>query len=177
MERRISIYLTNLGKYVEGCLMGEWVKLPIDKDKLQDVLTRIGINERYEEYFITDYETLLSNLHISEYASITELNELAEKIDELADYDYDKLGAVLECESSMSISEILEIIEDLDSFDLLTDVEDDEALGEYYAECCCIFAGIPDHIQRYFDFESYGRDIRLESNLCFTSYGAVIDNR
>lgn len=177
MERRIAIYLTNLGKYNEGCLMGEWVKLPVDKDKLQDVLARIGINERYEEYFISDYETLFSNLHISEYSSIQELNELAEKIDGLADCDYEKLGAVLECESSMSIVEILEIIDDLDNFDLLADVEDDEALGEYYADVGCIFHNIPDSIQRYFDFEAYGRDIRLESNLCFTSYGAVIDNR
>lgn len=176
MERRIAIYLTNLNRYNSGILSYELVKLPVAEDVLQEVLHRIGVNQD-SEYFISDYETLIPNLHISEYASITELNELAEKIDELADYDYDKLGAVLECESSMSISEILEIIEDLDSFDLLTDVEDDEALGEYYAECCCIFAGIPDHIQRYFDFESYGRDIRLESNLCFTSYGAVIDNR
>lgn len=177
MERRIAIYLTNLGKYNEGCLMGEWVKLPIPKDKLQDVLTRIGINERYEEYFITDYETLLSNLHISEYASINDLNELAERIEGLADHDYEKLAAVLECESSMSIAEILELIDELDSFDLLAEVEDDEALGEYYADIGCIFHNIPDHIQRYFDFESYGRDIRLESNMCFTSYGAVIDNR
>ena len=177
MERRIAIYLTNLGKYNEGCLMGEWVKLPVDKDKLQEVLDRIGINQQYEEYFISDYETLFANLHISEYASINDLNELAERVDGLADYDYEKLAAVLECESSMSIAEILEIIDDLDSFDLLADVEDDEALGEYYAEVGCIFHNIPDSIQRYFDFEAYGRDVRLESNMCFTSYGVVIDNR
>ena len=177
MERRIAIYLTNLGKYNEGCLMGEWVKLPVDKDKLQEVLDRIGINQQYEEYFISDYETLFANLHISEYASINDLNELAERVDGLADYDYEKLAAVLECESSMSIAEILEVIDDLDNFDLLADVEDDEALGEYYAEVGCIFHNIPDSIQQYFDFEAYGRDIRLESNLCFTSYGAVIDNR
>ena len=83
----------------------------------------------------------------------------------------------MECESSTSIAEILELIDDLDSFDLLIEVDTDEALGEYYAECCCIFSGIPDHIQRYFDFEAYGRDIRLESNCCFTSYGLVVDNR
>lgn len=47
MGERIAIYLTNLGRYNEGCLMGEWVKLPIDKDKLQQVLNRIGINEQY----------------------------------------------------------------------------------------------------------------------------------
>ena len=121
--------------------------------------------------------SLFSNLHISEYSSIQELNELAEKIDGLAACDYDKLGAVLESESCMTIAEILEIIDELDSFDLLAEVEDDEALGEYYAEVCCIFHNVPNHIQRYFDFEAYGRDIRLELNCCFTSCGLVIDNR
>ena len=176
-ERRIAIYVTNLHKYNSGILCGEWVKLPISEDKLKSVLRRIGINKFCSEYFITDYETLLGNLHISEYASIAELNELAEKINGLADCDYEKLGAVLECENSMTIAEILKIIDELDSFDLLTEVENDEALGEYYAEVGCIFHNIPDSIQRYFDFEAYGRDIRLELNMCFTSYGAVIDNR
>jgi antirestriction protein len=174
---KIRIFLTNLGRYNEGCLVGEWVKLPVPADKLEEVLARIGINEHYEEYFITDYESLFPNLHISEYTSIFDLNELAERIEELADYDYEKLAAVLESESATSIAEILAIIEDLDSFDLLTEVDSDEALGEYYAECCCIFQGVPDHIQRYFDFEAYGRDIRLELNCCVTSYGMVIDNR
>ena len=174
---KIRIFLTNLGRYNEGCLVGEWVKLPVPEDNLGEVLARIGINEHYEEYFITDYESLFPNLHISEYASIAELNELAERIEALAEYDYEKLAAVLESESAMSIAEILAIIEDLDSFDLLTEVDGDEALGEYYAECCCIFQGVPDHIQRYFDFEAYGRDIRLELNCCFTSYGMIIDNR
>ena len=177
MGERIAIYLTNLGRYNEGILMGEWVKLPVDKSKLQEVLDRIGINAQYEEYFISDYETLFANLHISEYASIADLNELADKIDGLTDFDYDKLGAVLECESCMTVAEILKIIDELDSFDLLTEVENDEALGEYYAEVCCIFHNVPDHIQRYFDFEAYGRDIRFETNMCFTSYGAVVDNR
>ena len=57
---RIQIFLTNLGRYVEGCLIGEWVKLPVAEDKLEEVLVRIGINERYEEYFITDYESLFT---------------------------------------------------------------------------------------------------------------------
>ena len=174
---RIRIFVTNLSEYVSGCLIGEYVELPIPWDKFQEVLNRIGIDEQHEEYFISDYESLFSNLHISEFSSIAELNKLAERIEELADFDYDKLGAVLESESSMSIAEILEVIDELDCFDLLEGVDDDEALGEYYADCGCIFAGVPYHIQRYFDFESYGRDIRLESNCCFTSYGVVIDNR
>lgn len=30
----MNIYLTNLGKYNEGYLIGEWVELPITEDEL-----------------------------------------------------------------------------------------------------------------------------------------------
>ena len=174
---RIRIFVTNLSQFVAGCLVGEYVELPIPWDKFQEVLNRIGIDEQHEEYFISDYDSLFSNLHISEFSSIAELNELAERIEELADFDYDKLGAVLESESSMTIAGILEIIDELDSFDLLDGIDTDYAIGEYFAEVGDLLHGIPDHIQRYFDFECYGRDIRLELNTCLTSYGLVIDNR
>ena len=177
MNRRIDVYLANKGRYNEGVLVGTWLKLPCDKDKLQTVLTTIGINEQYEEFFICDYQCLLSNLHINEYSSLDDLNELAKRIEELTDYDYDKLGAVLECESSTSIAEILELIDDLDSIELLEDVDSDEGLAEYYLDNGYIFCEVPDNIKYYLDLQRLGRDIRLESNLCFTSYGAVIDNR
>lgn len=176
MERRIAIYLTNLNRYNSGILSYELVKLPVAEDVLQEVLYRIGVNQD-SEYFISDYETLFANLHISEYSSISELNQLAEKIDELADCDYAKLGAVLESESCMTIAGILEIIDELDSFDLLDGIDTDYAIGEYFVEVSDLLHGIPDHIQRYFDFESYGRDVRHELNTCLTSYGLVIDNR
>ena len=53
----MNIYLTNLGKYNEGELVGEWVQLPISDEELQEVFKRIGIDgKEYEEYFIADYE-------------------------------------------------------------------------------------------------------------------------
>ena len=173
---RLQIFLTNLGKYNEGCLMGEWGKLPVPEDKLEAVLHRIGINDQYSEYFISDYESLFSNLYISEYASIAEVNELAERIEGLADQDYDKLAAVLECESSMSIAEMLEVIDELDSFDLIADISTEEDLGEYYLED--IFYGVPDTVLRYIDTQRLGRDIHLENgNGTFTSYGYLMDLR
>lgn len=173
---RIRIFVTNLSEYVSGCLIGEYVELPIPWDKFQEVLNRIGIDEQHEEYFISDYESLFSNLHISEYAGIDELNELAERIEELADFDYDKLGAVLECESCMSIAEILEVLDELDSFDLIADISTEEDLGEYYLED--IFYGVPDTVLRYIDTQRLGRDIHLESgNGTFCSYGYLIDHR
>ena len=173
---RMSIYLTNMGKYVEGCLIGQWVQLPIPQERLQEVLTQIGIGDGHEEYFITDSETDILDISIDEYASIDELNELAAKIEELADSDYTRLAAVLEWESPLAVAGVIEIIENLDSYDLLPDVEDDEALGEYFGVECGAFDTIPEQLRYYIDYEHYGRDIRLELDMCFTSYGAVIRN-
>ena len=171
---RMSIYLTNLGKYVEGCLIGQWVQLPIPQDHLQAILNSIG--QAYEEYFITDSKTDILDISIDEYTSLSELNELAAKIEELADFDYTKLAAVLEWESPQTVADTIDIIENLDSYDLLPDVEDDEALGEYFGVECGVFDAIPEHLRYYIDYKRYGRDIRLEQEMCFTSYGAVIRN-
>ncbi len=78
---RLQIFLTNLGKYNEGVLMGEWVKLPVGEDELEAVMKRIGIRHGYEEYFITDYESSIANLEISEYISVGEVNELARQME------------------------------------------------------------------------------------------------
>lgn len=174
----MSIYLTNLGKYNEGYLIGKWVKLPVAADKLDEVLEEIGINEEYEEYFITDYETDFDGMRdvIGEYTSVVALNELAELIENLSEADEEKLGAILECESCRSISGVAELIEQLDNYDLLCGIEDDEALGYYFAdELCCL--EISENIKSYFDYEAYGRDIRLEGNITYTSYGCLLDNR
>ena len=41
-------FVTNLGKYNEGCLVGEWVKFPVTNEEMQAVFRRIGIGRRYE---------------------------------------------------------------------------------------------------------------------------------
>ena len=174
----MKIFITNLGKYTEGYLIGKWVKLPVSEEVLDKVLEEIGINEYYEEYFITDYENDIVGLGdvISEYSSVMALNDLAQRLEDLSDDEADKLGAVLEYEACRSVSEVLELLDKLDEFDLLTDVTDDEELGYYYAEeYCCI--DIPESIQPYFDYEKFGRDVRLQSCCLYTSYGFLLDNR
>ena len=129
----MKVFLTNLGKYNEGYLIGMWVKLPVPQDKLDEVMEKIGINEEYEEYFITDFETDFTGMRdvISEYSSIVALNNLSEKIEDLSEDEQEKLDAVLECECCHSISDVLVLIEELDSFDLLPDVYDDEGCVVY----------------------------------------------
>ena len=70
----LNVFITNLGKYNEGELVGEWLKLPCTEEELQASLKRIGINKEYEEYFITDYESDCG-IKIGEYENIIELNK------------------------------------------------------------------------------------------------------
>ena len=62
-------FITNLGKYNEGELVGEWVKFPTTSEELQKVFERIGIGSKdefgnpYEEWFISDYDCYVSGLY------------------------------------------------------------------------------------------------------------------
>ena len=86
-------FITNLGKYNEGELVGEWITFPINEEELQEVLERIGINEEYEEFFFTDYENNL--LGLGEYESIEHINEIAEELEDI-DADDEIIDAILE---------------------------------------------------------------------------------
>lgn len=93
----IKIALTNLGKYNEGELDFVWLELPCTEEQIEDAMKAIGIDGvEYEEYFITDYESDL-DIQISEYANLTNLNELAERI---TGVDEDLLIAIMESETS-----------------------------------------------------------------------------
>lgn len=171
----ISIYITNLGKYNEGELVGEWLELPYQDEELNNLLMRIGINEQYEEYFITDTECKITAISkvVGEYSNIQDINELAKRVLELDEYEIRKFSAITESEH-YNIDELINITYNLDCWDLYPEVNNYEELGEYlYYELQTI--NIPDNIVGYFDFEAFGRDIHLDSGSgCFTSFGYVL---
>ena len=75
----LKAYITNLGKYNEGELVGEYLAFPATTEEVQALLARIGVDgKRYEELFITDYESDIAGLteNLGEYESIDELNYL-----------------------------------------------------------------------------------------------------
>ena len=81
MEGKIlEAYVTNLGKYNEGRLVGAPLNFPTTTEEVQALLKRIGVDGvRYEEIFITNFESDILGLydHLGEYESIDELNHLA----------------------------------------------------------------------------------------------------
>lgn len=166
----LKIYLTNLGKYNEGILQGEWLSLPASDEEIEACKERIGINEHYEEWFITDYETDVNGLKVNEYDDLDELNELAEAIEEdpeaaeaLIYFGYD------------SADEIRDKIDDVMYVCSTEGSESEEfAVGYHYAEECGSI-DIPENLKCYFDYESYGRDIMLEGSFYTSGTGNIYE--
>ena len=180
-----AAFITNLGKYNEGELVGEWVKFPTTAEELKEVFKRIGIGQKddfgqpYEEWFITDYDCYVDGLYskLGEYENLDELNYLASKLDEMDQSDYAKFQAAMEIgDYTSSLQEIINLTENLDCYEIYPNIEDYDDLGRYYIEELDVMQ-VPEHLQNYIDYEAYGRDVALEENGTFTDQGYVWDTR
>lgn len=105
-----KIYLSNLGKYVEGSENGRWLQLPMSSEKLQSVYN--GIVGENQEYIILDYDL---PFNISEYENIFLLNEILENLSGCG-IDSDILTALFKVNPDRE--EVLEAIEN-ETFDII----------------------------------------------------------
>ena len=178
-----AAFITNLGKYNEGELVGEWVKFPTTAEELKEVFKRIGIGQKddfgqpYEEWFITDYDCYVDGLYdkLGEYESLDELNYLASKLDEMSDSEYAQFQAGMEMgDHCGSLQEIINLTENLDCYEIYPNIEDYDDLGRYYIEELDAMQ-VPEHLQNYIDYEAYGRDVAMDENGSFTDQGYVRD--
>ena len=178
-----AAFITNLGKYNEGELVGEWVKFPTTAEELKEVFKRIGIGQKddfgqpYEEWFITDYDCYVDGLYskLGEYENLDELNYLASKLDEMSESEYAQFQAGMEMgDHCGSLQEIINLTENLDCYEVYPNIEDYDDLGRYYIEELDVMQ-VPEHLQNYIDYEAYGRDVALEESGTFTDQGYVRD--
>ena len=172
-------YITNLGKYAEGQLVGETLKFPATTEEVQSLLKNIGVDGvRYEEFFITAFDGDVMGLYdyLTEYENLDELNHLAHLISELDSDEIETLEAALnKGDHTSSVADIINLVHNLDCYDLHPGVTDDETLGRIYVEDMELL-DVPDNVLPYFDFEAYGRDARINDGGHFAPGGYVFNN-
>ncbi|WP_455909824.1 antirestriction protein ArdA [Dysosmobacter welbionis] len=178
-----AAFITNLGKYNEGELVGEWVKFPTTAEEMKKVFDRIGIGQKdefgqpYEEWFITDYDCYVGALYdkLGEYENLDELNYLAAKLEEMGQGEYAQFQAAMEVGNhSGSLQEIINLTDNLDCYDLYPSIQDYDDLGRYYIEELDAMQ-VPEHLRNYIDYEAYGRDVAMDESGDFTDLGYVRD--
>ncbi len=161
MAALFEAYITNLGKYNEGELVGETLRFPTSPQAMEALLKNIGVDGiRYEEFFITSFDGDVLGLYdyLGEYENLDELNHLACLLSEMPPDDLAKFEAALHIGAhTSSVADIINLVENLDCFEFYPEIESEEDLGRYYAEDL----PIPDGLKDYFDYEAYGRDISI----------------
>lgn len=166
---KISGFITNLGKYNEGDLVGRWIDFPISDDELQVVLKEIGCyyvddggvehNVEYEEFFFTDWNNDIA-FDFGEYPDLEEVNEFAERVEALSENEQEYIELLMDGYTT-DINAALEIIED-DSFRIWNDCDDMTDVAYHYIDETGMLDNVNDNIANYFDYEALGRDMAIE---------------
>ena len=161
-------YITNLGKYNEGMLIGEWISFPTTDYELDEVFERIGINEEYEEFFFTDWENDFG-LRLGEYENIEDMNVLGEFLQSLDTYEEKMLKAILEIES-LTVADIVVI--DFYNYTFYEGMSLEDVAYEIVEECY-FTKDTPNIFTRYFDYEAFARDLGFDG-YTETQYGVIV---
>lgn len=167
----LKVFLTNLGKYAEGELCGKWVEV-LTSTNWEKELQEIGADGvKYEEFFITDFDCNFG-LELGEYYSITELQALAEKIEEMNNegIEIDVFEGILSLEGNDLELTYETIIGG--EYMYIPDVSDESDIG-YYLVDEGLFGEVPEKVAMYLDYKAIGRDYIINSAGTFTNNGYV----
>lgn len=171
----LNVWIGNLGKYNEGELVGEWLKLPVSKQELDTFLReKVGLQLTqaevdkaleeegvcYEEYMINDYETDLP-IEVSEYENLDNLNLLATIAENVNDMD--AINAYVDSQGEMTLEELANLMEQEDDIAYFRFSNDsssmsaEEKMGYEMADATGLLSTLQKlQIEEFFDFEGYG---------------------
>ena len=174
----LNVWIGNLGKYNEGELVGEWLKLPVSKQELDTFLReKVGLQltqaevdkalEKdgvcYEEYMINDYETDLP-IKIYEYENLDNLNLLATIAENVNDMD--AVNAYVDSQGEMTVEELANLMEQEDDIAYFRFSNDssfmsaEEKMGYEMADATGLLSTLQKlQIEEFFDFEGYGSSL------------------
>lgn len=160
----MKAYITNLGKYNEGYLIGKWIDFPIDEDDFKKELESIGVKENtmYEEWFVTDYDCSLFDMYdaFGEYPNIDDINEVAEALED----NESEFTALMEV---YNYTDALGYLES-DNYTFYEGMTLEDVAYEIVEECY----NLPEIAQRYFDYKAFARDLGYDG-YCETSNGVI----
>lgn len=131
-------------------------RFPMSEDELVNIADRASCHGSHD--YIIVYVEGLYNLISSDYVSLLDVNDVAERVERLEDEDADKLEAMAE------------VMDDLDDIERVWDDSyfiPDTTLADYAESLCyeCGYMpvdGLPDWISYHIDWEGVGRELSFD---------------
>lgn len=171
----ICVYLVNPMRTTKtGRFVGDWLSLPFSDEERDEVFCQLGSPNEYKDFFITHAETENLDIDIDYTTDLTELNELAKKIDALSCEDDYKLAAYLEWVPHLTLAEISAVIDRLDNYDFLSDVYDGKDFEQYCIREFGSMDALPGKISKYSDLFKHDNGISYCLDMYYSSLGVII---
>ena len=163
-----TAWVTNLGKYNEGEIIDKAVNFPLaDEDEIKNILKEIGINAKYEEYFVADYDAEFDTTDLGEYTPLSRLQEIGERYSELSDEERTVFNEI--SSETSTLDEAFDIVEDGD-YMIYSNCDDMGDVAMQYVEETGLLDNVPGDLVDYFDYQSYGRDMEINGYYIRSSY-------
>ena len=152
----------------------QWLSLPCDKENLNDIAKDFGIG-RIHDMVYYDFQSSLPTIcdeNFGDMHRIDELNDLAQRLSELSDYDFVKLKAVMENEEICEISDTMNCIDRLGEYEFDSTAQDFSDYGKTY-----LMMNLPTNFDssvfENYDLHDFGVAISHRSGAASTSYGIL----
>lgn len=152
--------MATLSIFIGSVLMpacGQWVDLPQSEDDLAEIIESVKSESDCEEVMISDYE---GDWDISEYDDIFELNERAEMLENLTEYERE-LAEIIIREHGDSLEEAVDRIQE-GNYRIYRNCYSMSDVAREYLEEVGDLDLIPEFLRDYFDFEAYGEMLENE---------------
>jgi antirestriction protein len=150
----IQVWVGDLAEYNNGRLVGDWFMLPMDLEEIYEQVLEEGNEEIYIGDLDSEHYSIIKNM------GLRELNEFAEKLESLQEYEQKALIGLMEYYNDLD--ECLEILENGD-FMVYHDCQNMSDVAYQWYEETGQLKELEKHINSfYIDWEALGRDMDIE---------------
>lgn len=149
----LLVYLTDLSSYNHGELVGKWIRLPMDKQSLDNEVNEVLGNN--EEYFISDYSTEFG-MRVHGFADIYELNERMSEFQEIV-FLHDRRVIIAAFRYFSELEDVVNCLKD-GNYSMLDYVENTYDLGHAIVKQELFHLEIPKELKGYIDYETIGEE-------------------
>lgn len=155
--KAIRVYVGTYSQYNEGNLYGEWIDLTdLNRYEFYEMCKHYHGQEEDAEFMFQDTDIECEVLRNMVHESGIDANfwDLKEAVLELNDSEVEAFDAYVSAGYDADIDAFADAF-----FCYINEYNINEAFGEYYADMTGEISEIPKHLQYYFDYEAYGKDL------------------
>lgn len=152
------------------------IELPNDRyvEELTEAFGESWIDHDYEIVDVEDDYAILHSFRLYGFQSLSELNDIAKRVEEVCDSNYMVKTLQASAEVFTDIKEALDLIEEGSL--ALHENQSMEDIAENYVEEG-LFGDVNEKLSYYIDYERLGRDIMLDGGYTETKYGILEELR